>query len=301
MVTPVKKGAFAAIGNFDGVHRGHQYLLEKTQKLAEAAGAPMGVVVFNPHPRCYFRPQDPPFLLTTSAERDRLLRSHGVDVIMTLTFDAVMAALTPEAFVRDILRDQLGLSGVATGAEFRFGKGRAGDAAILGAICEKEGIVAHKVTPMTSLQGEEKIGSSAVRYALKEGDMKRAALLLGRPWSVSGSVCEGRKLGRAIGFPTANITLGELIEPKYGVYVITVKFSGKTYNGVANFGRRPTVGADAPLLEVHIFDFDGDLYGASIDVAFMDFIRPEKKFNDITLLKTQIAEDSKKARAYFEI
>jgi len=287
----------AAIGNFDGVHRGHQYLLGETKKLAAKAGGETGVIVFDPHPRRFFRPDDPPFLLTTEGDRDWLLLGHGADFIRPLTFDAEMAALTPEAFVKDVLRDHLNLGGVVTGDEFQFGKNRSGDVNLLKKLCEQEGIAAHRVAPLAQKGHEEKIGSSAVRKALRDGDIKKAERLLGRRWPVTGEVEEGQKLGRTIGFPTANISLGELVEPKYGVYAVTVLMSNDDeYHAVANFGRKPTVGSDAPLLEVHLFDFDGDLYGRSIEVSFVDFIRPEQKFDGIEALQKQIAADAETAK-----
>ncbi|MEL7486957.1 MAG: bifunctional riboflavin kinase/FAD synthetase [Pseudomonadota bacterium] len=290
------KRAFAAIGNFDGVHRGHQFLLAETAKLAADHDARAGVVVFEPHPRRFFNPDEPAFRLTTDKERERLLRAYGVEEIFTLTFDAALAALSPEDFVRSILKDRLDLVGVVTGAEFVFGKARAGDAALLAELCASVGIVARSLEPIAQRDGEEKIGSSAVRAALRAGDVGAAARLLGRPWRVGGVVAEGRKLGRTIGFPTANVTLGDLIEPKFGVYAVRIDVGGDTYGGVANFGRRPTVGSDAPLLEAHLFDFAGDLYGKSVNVSFVDFIRDEKKFDSIDALKAQIAADAAAAR-----
>ena len=286
----------AAIGNFDGVHRGHQYLLDETKKIATATDAPVGVVVFDPHPRRFFRPHDPPFLLTTANDRNALLCAHGADEVMTLDFDMRLASLTPEEFVNDVLHDQLGLGGVVTGEEFQFGKNRAGDAASLKELCAAAGMTAHAVTPLPQKDAEEKIGSSAVRNALRDGDVKKAARLLGRHWSVSGVVAQGQKLGRTIGFPTANFTLGELVEPKYGVYAVNVDVTGERYKGVANFGRRPTVGAEAPLLEAHLLNFDGDLYGKRIEVSFVDFIRPEQKFDGIAALQKQIAADTETAK-----
>ncbi|MEL7490802.1 MAG: bifunctional riboflavin kinase/FAD synthetase [Pseudomonadota bacterium] len=296
MAVTAQAGPVAAIGNFDGVHLGHQYLIAETVKLAAEAGAPAGVIVFEPHPRRFFRPQDPPFLLTTSPERTRLLKSYGASEIFTLIFDEAMAALTPEAFVRSVLHEQLGLSGVVTGTEFQFGRARAGDVTMLADLCADVGIAAHRVTPMTNEGAPEKIGSSVVRAALQEGDVRRAEALLGRRWSVEGVVAPGQKLGRTIGFPTANITLGDLVEPRYGVYAVMITVDGVDTPGVANFGRRPTVGAPAPLLEAHLFDFDGDLYGKTIRVAFADFIRAERKFDGIDGLKAQIARDCETAR-----
>lgn len=297
MVKPHEKGgAVAAIGNFDGVHRGHQRLLKKTIGFARRLHGEPAVVVFDPHPRRYFRPDDPPFLLTTSVQRERWLHAYGASSVIHLTFDQTLASLTPEAFVDDILKAQLALNGVVTGTEFRFGKGRAGDAQGLKALCAAVGIEALLVEPVRDGAEGEKVGSSAIRNALRDGDVRTAADMLGRPWSVDGEVIEGARLGRTLGFPTANMTLGELIEPRRGVYAVEVNIDGVPIPAVANFGRKPTIGAAAPLLETHIFNFDGDLYGKTIEVAFIDFIRDERKFDGLEALKAQIAADCKAAR-----
>lgn len=295
MVT--RRGLIAAIGNFDGVHLGHQYLLDETAAFAKECGARAGAVLFEPHPRRYFRPDDPPFLLTTPDLRDELLRAHGAEEIIQLKFDKALASLTPEQFVVGVLKQQLGLAGAVTGADFHFGAGRAGDGATLKTIGEAAGLRIKLVAPLKGDPATEKFGSSAVRAALRDGDVKEAAAMLGRPWSVRGEVQEGQKLGRTLGFPTANMTLGEVMEPRRGVYAVRAVVDGEAYAAVSNFGRRPTIGDGAPLLETHLFDFDGDLYGKRIDVAFFDFLRDEEKFDGLDALKAQIAADSEKARA----
>jgi riboflavin kinase/FMN adenylyltransferase len=291
----------AAVGNFDGVHLGHQHLLHETASFARAHGAASGVVLFEPHPRRYFRPDDPPFLITAPAQRDALLRAAGVEEIFTLTFDKMLASSTPEEFVDGVLKGKLGLAGVVTGADFRFGKGRAGDGAALKSLGEKAGLNVRLVDVIADNPQGEKFGSSAVRAALQAGDVKRAAAMLGRPWSVAGKVAEGRKVGRTIGFPTANMTLGDIVEPRKGVYATRTRAGGRTFGSVSNFGRRPTVEAGTsggpPLLETYLFDFDGDLYGKDIEIFFIDFLRDEKKFDGLDALKAQIAEDSVRARA----
>lgn len=291
----------AAIGNFDGVHRGHQRLVAETAEFARRRGADPAVVVFNPHPRRFFRPGDPPFLLTTPERRDALLREAGAAVVLPLVFDAALAALPPEAFVADVLKARLGLKGVVTGTDFRFGKGRAGDADLLARAGEAAGIEALAVAPRVESAAGAKIGSSAIRAAIAAGDVRDAALMLGRRWAVDGIVASGQKLGRTIGFPTANLSLGELVEPRCGVYAVEAMTAGARYGGVANFGRRPTVGASAPLLEVHLFDFNGELYGARLDVAFVDFIRDERKFDGLDALKGQIEADCRSARRILEL
>lgn len=281
----------AAIGNFDGVHRGHRALITRVAALAAVRGAKPGAIVFDPHPRRFFRPQDPPFLITLAPMRDRLLREAGAEEVVSLRFDEALAALAPAAFVGDILKGRLGLAGVVVGGDFRFGKGRSGDAAGLAALCNAHGLSAFVIEPLAESGHTDKIGSTAIREAILSGAVDRAADMLGRAWTVSGVVIDGNKVGRTLGFPTANLTLGELIEPRRGVYAVRTRVNGRCYNAVANFGRRPTVGAPAPLLEVHLFDFDGDLYGRTIDVDFIRFIRDEMKFSGLDALKAQIADD----------
>lgn len=295
MVSP-SIGPIAAIGNFDGVHKGHGRLLAKTVDFARARRAAPAAVVFDPHPRRFFRPDDPPFLLTTPARRNRLLKEAGAEEVFPLVFDAGLAALTPEAFVSDVLKARLRLGGVVTGTEFRFGKERAGDAAALKALCAAAGLSVLLVEPKAERHDGLKIGSSEIRDAIASGAVKEAALMLGRRWSVEGVVAEGQRLGRTLGFPTANLGLGELIEPRRGVYAVEVFARAGRHGGVANFGRRPTVGADTLLLETHLFDFDGDLYGEWIEVAFVDFIRDERKFDGLASLQAQIAADARAAR-----
>lgn len=286
----------AAIGNFDGVHRGHRALIDETRRFASGAGALTGAVVFDPHPRRFFRPNDPSFLITTADERDRLLREAGADAILPLRFDAALAGLRPEEFVGAVLKEKLGLAGVVVGADFRFGAGRAGDAASLSALCAAAGLDCHVIHPVAEAGHSDKIGSTAIREALLSGAVDRAAAMLGRLWRVEGVVEGGNKVGRTLGFPTANLTLGELIEPRRGVYAVRVIVGGETLDGVANFGRRPTVGAPAPLLEIHLFDFAREIYGMSIAVDFVAFIRDEMKFQGLDALKAQIADDCLEAR-----
>ncbi len=286
----------AAIGNFDGVHRGHRALIERVAGIARARDAKAGAVVFDPHPRRYFRPGDPPFLITTPAMRDALLRAAGVAAVLHLAFDGKLAALTPDEFVRDVLKRDLGLAGVAVGGDFRFGAGRAGDAAALANLCVAHGLFAQIIEPLTEKGHSDKIGSTAIREAILSGAVDRAADMLGRFWRVEGVVEAGNKVGRTLGFPTANMTLGQLIEPRRGVYAVRAEIDGKTYDGVANFGRRPTVGAPAPLLEVHLFDFARDIYGRTITVDFIRFMRDEMKFSGLDALKAQIALDCAEAK-----
>ena len=291
------RDGFAAIGNFDGVHRGHQMLLARTVEAATAAGVAPGAVVFDPHPRRFFRPDDPPFLLTTPAERDRLLRAHGAARVYSLAFDSALAALEPERFVAEVLARRLGLAGVVAGADFRFGAGRRGDAAMLVSLATQNGLAALIVEPQRVAGVAEKIGSSGVREALSSGDAAGAARLLGRPWRIEGVVIDGRRLGRTIGVPTANLRLGDLMEPRRGVYAALAHVDGARHPAVVNFGVRPTVDGAAPLLEAHLLDFDGDLYGRTLGVDLIGFLRDERKFDSLDALKAQIAEDIAEARA----
>ena len=287
---------YAAIGNFDGVHRGHRALLAHVMKFAAKAGARTGAVVFEPHPRRFFRPNDPPFLITTPQARDALLLAAGADAVFRLGFDKRLASSTPEEFVRDILKGELGLGGVAVGADFRFGAGRAGDAQSLERLCKSHGLAVEIIATLAEQGHSDKIGSTAIREAILSGAVDLAAHMLGRPWRVESVVEGGNRVGRTLGFPTANLTLGELIEPRRGVYAVRAHVGGEAYAGVANFGRRPTVGAPAPLLETHLFDFDRDIYGQVLAVEFVRFIRDEKKFSGLDALKAQIAEDCITAR-----
>lgn len=293
----VTRARLAAIGNFDGVHLGHQFLLEKTIARAGELGAAPAALLFEPHPRRYFAPDAPPFLITASAQRDALLRGYGAEDVIALTFNKALASLTPEAFVNEILVTQLQLRGVVVGADFHFGARRAGNAAILKALGAGAGLDVTVIEILADEGEAEKFGSSAVRAAIAAGEPARAAAMLGRDWSVIGVVEEGQKRGRTIGFPTANFTLGEIIEPRYGVYATRTRIGGETFASVSNFGRRPTVGAPAPLLETHIFDFDREIYGVEIEVNFIEFLRPERKFESFDALKAQIARDCEKARA----
>lgn len=290
------KPFIAAIGNFDGVHLGHQHLLKDTIAFAQAHGARPAALTFDPHPRRFFQPDAPPFRLTGAGMRRDLLEQYGAEKVFVLTFDRSLSALTPKEFMVSVLKDKLGLAGVVAGADFRFGKGRAGGIEALQTIGEDAGLLIRIAEVVSDGPGAEKYSSSDVRSALAEGDVKTAARLLGHHWAVRGRVVEGQKLGRTLGFPTANFTLGDLVHPRAGVYATRVRHGGENYDAVSNFGRRPTVGADAPLLETHLFDFDGDLYGAEIDVEFIAFLRDEQKFDGLDGLKSQIAEDSAQAR-----
>ncbi len=302
------QGASVALGNYDGVHRGHRAVISEAGTVARALGAPLGVLVFEPHPRRFFAPHTPPFRLTSLETKARLLAALGVDVLFALTFDETMAAMSPQDFVLDVLIGGLKVSHVVAGEDFRFGRGRAGDMTMLSYMGEAEGFGVTTVAPVfpdadqiPGIGPSGQISSSSIRTALKEAQPQKAARLLGRPWAIEGIVRQGDQRGRTISFPTANIELGDMIQPALGVYAIMVEvFDGPhagVYEGVANLGRRPTFDKTDVLLEAHIFDFAGDLYGARVSVAFIDFLRSEKKFDGLEALKTQIAIDADSARA----
>jgi riboflavin kinase/FMN adenylyltransferase len=294
------RGAVVAIGNFDGVHRGHRRVIEQAVEVARSLGAPAGVMTFTPHPRRFFRPEQPPFLLTRLREKLRLVAATGVDQVHLLRFDARMAALSPEAFVDGLLRDALGVRHVCVGYDFVFGRGRAGTAAFLATRLAGAGIGSSIVAPVSSGSGagDEVFSSTAARQALAAGDPARAAAILGRAFAIEGRVASGDRRGRTIGFPTANLWLGDIVRPRHGVYAVEVEIAGAgRHGGVANLGLRPTFGGDAePRLETHLFGFAGDLYGRRIRVELRAFLRPERRFDGLDALKAQIAADAAAAR-----
>lgn len=293
-VPPGARGASLALGNFDGVHRGHQAVVAA----AAAHDLALMAAVFEPHPRRFFRPDAPPFLLQTSAQRARALAELGVVVLHEIRFDRALADMTDAAFVQDILVARLGVKHVAVGFDFRFGHDRMGDGASLKRLCAAAGVTVDIVDAVDDTRHEGKVSSTAVREALQAGDPATAADLLGRPWAIEGVVIDGFKRARGIGFPTANVGLGDYVRPLYGVYAtMTDVGDGQWRAGVSNCGVKPTVGGVAePLLETHIFDFDGDLYGKRAETRLLHFLRPEQKFENFEALTKQIAEDSAHAR-----
>ena len=292
-------GAVVALGNFDGVHLGHQVVIGQASEIARSKKAPLAVLTFEPHPRSFFRPQDPHFRLTPFRIKTRHLQALGVDLLFELTFDAEMVARSAENFVTEILVDGFHISHVVVGYDFCFGKGRSGNASLLTEFGGRHGFGVTSVAAAKSAGGPA-YSSTLVREQLQAGDPKSAAATLGRPWEIEGRVEHGDARGRLLGFPTANVALGDFMEPKLGVYAVMACDDGAEQphwiHGVANLGRRPTVGGTRVQLEVHLFDFDADLYGKHLRVALLDFIRPEMKFNGLDALKTQIAVDSLEAR-----
>jgi len=291
---PDARGATVALGNFDGVHLGHAQLIRAAH--AARPKAPLAVLTFEPHPREVFRPDDPPYRLTLSAERADLLASLGVCLIYELPFNHDFSLMPAEAFVAEVLHHGIGARHLVCGPDFAFGHRRGGNTAFLIARAEALGIGTTLVPLVSDAQGP--LSSSRIRRELQDGYPERATAELGRPWAIRGEVAHGDKRGRTIGFPTANIALGRHLEPARGVYAVTVRMpDGSTRDGVANIGRRPTVNAGTESrLEVNIFDFDGDLYGTELTVALHAYIREERKFPGLDALKAQIAADAAEAR-----
>jgi riboflavin kinase/FMN adenylyltransferase len=283
-----------AIGNFDGVHRGHRAVIGTAMERAQAAHRPAAVLTFEPHPRTFFRPDEPSFHLTTEAAKLRLLAATGLDGAVVLTFNAALASLSAEEFVERILVDRLAITGAVIGFNFHFGKARRGTPDFLVAQGAHHGFSVDVVPPFQH-QGR-RVSSGAVRDALSAGHVTAAAELLGYPFFVTARVEHGDKRGRTLGYPTANLRLGADCGLKHGIYAVRVGLGGAHYDGVASFGRRPTFDNGAVLLEVFLFDYAGDLYGAALDVAFIGWIRPEMKFDNADDLVRRMNQDSSQAR-----
>jgi riboflavin kinase/FMN adenylyltransferase len=295
------RGAAIALGNFDGVHLGHQAVIASARTVAEARGVALGAAVFEPHPRGVFQPEAPPFRLQTSRQRARAMAALGVAQCYEIRFDRALSQATDEEFARRVLAERLGVVHVSVGADFRFGRARMGDAESLKRLGAALGFSVETIAPLVGGKYEgdgAKISSSAIREAIGEGMMVKAAALLGRPWAIEGVVQRGFARGRRLGFATANLALGDYVQPRLGVYAVRVRIEGASHDGVASVGVNPTVGAlPKPLLEAHIFDFDADLYGRTIEVELIAFLRDEAKFETAEMLARQIAEDAAAAKA----
>jgi riboflavin kinase / FMN adenylyltransferase len=291
-------GAVAALGNFDGLHRGHRGVIARALKLARAARKPCAVVTFEPHPADFFAGRPVIFRLTPPEAKAALLARLGLDGMIILTFDAGFAALAAQEFTSEILGRRLGVSAVVAGYDFRFGAGRRGDTEFLRAEGKKLGFGVEIVECIAYDEAGslDAVSSTATREALERGDMALARLLLGDPYFVEGVVIHGDKRGRGLGFPTANIALDPSNRLRHGVYAVTLAARGVVHRGVASFGRRPTFDDGAPLLEVHVFDFSGDLYGEMVEVVFYEFLRGEAKFESIDALIVQMHEDAARAK-----
>lgn len=297
---PVSGPTAVAIGNFDGVHLGHGALLGRLVEVARESSLPPTVLTFEPHPREFFSPASAPARLTTLREKLELLAESGIEQAMVCRFNASLAALTADQFIERVLVRGLRLRHLIIGDDFRFGKGRAGDFALLQAAGSEHGFAVEAMGSVT-VDGE-RVSSSGVRTALAGGEMEHAARLLGRPYVIDGQVAHGDKIGRQLGFATANIRIKHNPLPMTGVFAVQVGGLGdQTLPGVANLGIRPTVGGTRPLLEVHLFDFDRDIYGAHISVRFVHKLRNEQRFPNFDALKAQIAADAAAARAFFKL
>ena len=289
------RGGIVALGNFDGFHLGHQAVVGRAIALARAAGRPALVATFDPHPVRHFRPETPPFRLTTLDQRERLFAEAGADALVVFNFDAALAAQSAVDFVDDRLLDKLGTGGVVTGADFTFGKDKGGNVDVLAELGLKNGFSVETVGPV-ALDGAP-VSSSRIRDLLKAGDPRGAAALLTRPFAVAGVVQHGDKVGRTIGYPTANLDMGTYLRPAYGIYAVRGRLpDGRVLDGAANLGIRPTFDPPKELLEPYFFDFNEDLYGQAIEVELIDYLRPEAKFGSLEALTEQMEADCARAR-----
>jgi riboflavin kinase/FMN adenylyltransferase len=287
-------GGVIAMGNFDGVHRGHQTLLAEAKEQARALEAPLVVLTFEPHPRQFFVADTGPFRLTLPPAKVRLLAGQGVQAVLAQRFDPAFAAIGAQAFIDNVLLQGMGARHVVCGYDFTFGARRGGNVERLREMAAERAFGVSVLDPVTH-EGEI-YSSTRIREALRAGWASEASDLLGHHWEIEGVVEQGDKRGRTIGFPTANVALGEHLRPRFGVYAVRALVGGEWLNGVANLGKRPTVGKLQENFEVHLFDFAGDLYGQVLRVAIVDFIRPEMKFAGLDALKAQIAADGEAAR-----
>ncbi|MDB5701305.1 MAG: bifunctional riboflavin kinase/FAD synthetase [Sphingomonadales bacterium] len=289
------RGGIIALGNFDGFHIGHQAVVGRAVDLARAQGRPAIVATFDPHPVHYFQPDIPPFRLTTLDQRERLFAAAGADAMLVLRFDAALANVSAEAFVTDWLVGQTGTVGVVTGQDFTFGKGRRGSVATLESLGPPLGMACENIGPVSDSDGA--ISSSRIRRCLVAGDCTTATRLLTRPFAILNIVQHGDKVGRELGFPTANIDMADYLRPRYGIYAVRGRTAdGRVLDGVANLGIRPSFDPPKELLEPHFFDFDGDLYGEEIEIELIEFLRGEEKYDSMDALMAQIAVDCETAK-----
>lgn len=291
------RGAAVALGSFDGVHRGHQRVIALAAKAAGELGAPLGVITFDPHPRVFFRPEEPAFRLMKADQQARALEALGVDILYVLPMDAEVAGMTDREFAAQVLHEGLAARHVAVGFDNSFGKGRTGTPETMKAYGEELGFGVSVAQELTDGSGD-KFSSTAVREALRDGRPQDAAEILGRPFAIEGPVQRGRQLGRKLGFPTANVALGDYVAPRFGVYATRTRLpDGREIPGVANIGVNPTVeGVTAPLLEVWLFDFDEDIYDQVIETDLVAFLRPEAKFDSLETMTGQVMADAAQAR-----
>ena len=292
------KGASVALGNFDGVHLGHQRVIADAADAAVKLGTPMGVISFEPHARMHFQPDAPPFRLSNAHQLARTVERLGADMLYLLPFGVEMANFSDHDFVQDVLVAGLGVRHVAVGFDITFGRGRSGDPKGMRQYGEEFGFGVSVAQSVENLDG--KISSSAAREALRLGHPETATAILGRPFAIEGVVQKGRQLGRTLGFPTANVNLGDYVAPKFGVYATRTRLKdGREMPGVANIGVNPTTGVVEPRLEVWLFNFDEDIYGETIETDLIAFLRPEEKFPSIEIMVDQIRIDARRARDIF--
>ena len=295
-IPPQLADGIVALGNFDGFHLGHQAVVARAIAWAKAEGRPALVATFDPHPVRHFRPDTAPFRLTTLDQRERLLAEAGADAMVVFHFDGDLAALTAEEFIAERLERNLRVAGVVTGEDFTFGKGKAGTVATLATRGPVHGFRAETVGAV-ALNGET-VSSTRIRDALRAGDAATATRLLTRPFAIQGVVQHGDKVGRTIGYPTANVDMGKYLRPAYGIYAVTGRLeAGRVLKGAANLGIRPSFDPPKELLEPFFFDFAEDLYGQTIEVALIDYLRPEAKFDSLEALTAQMDADCDRARA----
>ena len=289
------RGGIIALGNFDGFHLGHQAVVGRAVERARAEGRPALVGTFDPHPIRHFVPDSAPFRLTTLDQRQRLFADAGADAMVVFHFDTALAALTADAFIEQLLIDSIGIAGAVTGEDFTFGKGRSGSVTVLRDAGAARGFSVDTVAPVTL--DDAPVSSSRIRALLQQGDPRGAARLLTRPFAIEGIVQHGDKLGRTIGYPTANLDMGHYVRPAYGIYAVRGRLAdGRVVDGAANLGIRPSFDPPKELLEPFFFDFSSDLYGQAIEVALIDYLRPEAKFDTLDALTTQMDADCARAR-----
>jgi riboflavin kinase/FMN adenylyltransferase len=289
------RGGVVALGNFDGFHVGHQAVVGRALALARTQGRPALVVTFDPHPARLFRPDAPPFLLSSIDQRMRLFEAFGMDGAIALPFDRALASIAPEQFFADWLVERIGAAGLVTGEDFTFGRNRAGTVGSLSALAARHGMTMEAVA---AVEADGAVASSTrIRGHLRQGEMDAAARLLTRPYAIEGVVQHGDKLGRTIGYPTANLAMGAYLRPAYGIYAVRGRLEdGRVLPGAANVGIRPQFDPPKELLEPHFFDFSGDLYGQRIGIEFVAYLRPEAKFDSLEALIAQMDADCVKAR-----
>jgi riboflavin kinase/FMN adenylyltransferase len=294
------RGSIVALGNFDGFHLGHQAVVGRAVQRGFHERRPVNVATFDPHPVRFFKPDLPPFRLTTLDQRQALFAQAGADAMLVFQFDKTLAVTSSEDFVSDVLAQQIGAAGVVTGDDFTFGRGRTGDVPLLRQLGQDNGVIAEAVAPV--LLGTTRISSGRIRESLQSGDTATATQLLSRDFAIEGVVQAGDKRGRELGYPTANLVLGDYLRPRYGIYAVRVTLDdGSERPGVASLGVRPTFDPPQELLETYLFDFDGDLYGRKIEVALHAFIREERKFESVEALIAEMRKDEAEARRLLAI